>query len=104
MAPEIPLHTVIGGILALLMLSSCCDKADAAKARKDLYSASAKERNDAALVLAQCGADEGGKAVPRLIELIYDQNVGVQSSAAYALRKIDTKEARAALDKATKRR
>ena len=103
MVCEIPIRIIISGVLALTALSSCCDKGEAAKARKDLYSQLAKERNDAALVLAQCGAQEGGKAVPRLIELMYDRNVGVQSSAAYALRKIDTKEARDALDKATKR-
>ena len=95
------------GFLAICLnigLSSCCDKAEAAKARQALYSGIAKERNDAAQTLAYCGASEGAKAVPRLTQLLYDENIGVQSSAAYALRKIDTKEARAALDNATKRR
>ena len=91
-------------VAGLIILYGCCSKEEAAKARKDLYSSLAKDRNDAAQTLAQCGAEEGRPAVPRLIQLMYDQNVGVQSSAAYALRKIDTPEARAALDKATKGR
>jgi HEAT repeat protein len=100
LALEFPIFTLV----ALLTLSSCCDKAEAAKARRDLYSALAKDRNEAALTLAQCGEAEAGPAVPRLIELMYDQNIGVQSSAAYALRKIDTKVARDALERATKHR
>jgi hypothetical protein len=35
--------------------------------------------------------------VPRIAQLMYDENVGVASSAAYALRCIDSKRARLAL-------
>lgn len=69
-----------------------------------LYSNSAHDRNEAALALAKCGSPEVDRAVGRLAQLIYDENIGVQSSAAYALRKIDNPEARRALDRATKKR
>lgn len=93
-------------IIALLLsifLVACCKTEDIPKDIRALYSSSAKERNEAALKLASCGED-AAKAVPRLADLIYDKNVGVQSSAAYALRKIDTPEAREVLKKAEERR
>ncbi len=75
-------------------LSGCCsqDKADALRTK--LYSASARERSQAASSLAYCGS-KAESAVPRLAQLLYDENAGVQSMAAYALRKIDTPRARA---------
>lgn len=90
-------------IAAGIFFSGCCDKKEIPKLQDALYSGSAKERNDAALKLASCGSDASG-AVHKLTQLMYDENVGVQSSAAYALRKIDTKEARAALERAEKAR
>jgi HEAT repeat protein len=87
----------------IFILSSCCDGKKLPLAHNDLFSSSASKRNQAALFLARCGED-ASKSVPRLTELLYDDNVGVQSSAAYALRKIDTPEAREALEVATKKR
>lgn len=62
-----------------------------------LRSSEASVRNDCALKLARVGAPHAERAVPILIGLLYDENRGVQSAAAYALRRIDTPEARAAL-------
>ncbi len=88
-------------LIALISLANaCCKESEIPKFLKQLYSANAKDRNDAALGLAQCGSPRADGAVPRLIQLIYDENVGVQSAAAYALRKIDTPEAKNALRKA----
>lgn len=87
-------------ILALfLTISACCKEDDIPKLKRDLYSSLPKERNEAALELARCGSS-AETAVERLGDLIYDENVGVQSSAAYALRKIDTESARAILKRA----
>lgn len=61
-----------------------------------LSSSIPRERNEAALGLAKCGSEAGG-AVPYLMGMLYDANPGVQSSAAYALRQIDTPQARAAI-------
>ncbi|MDZ4787305.1 MAG: HEAT repeat domain-containing protein [bacterium] len=88
-----------------LFIISCADSKDEIpRLLKELNSSDAKIRNDAALGLASWGAPHSNQAVPRLIELMYDQNIGVQSAAAYALRRIDTPEARIALKKASKRR
>jgi hypothetical protein len=87
-------------LIFLAGMAGCCSESDIPIAKKKLYSDSAKERNQGALDLASCGT-RAGSAVPRLITLLYDENVGVQSSAAYALRKIDTPEAREALERAT---
>lgn len=76
--------------------TGCCDKEKVPALTSALYSSVAKERNDAALSLARCG-ESASDAVPRLAALLYDSNVGVQSSAAYALRKIDTTSARRSL-------
>ena len=86
-------------ILLTIMLTACCNKDSIPKAERLLYSNLARERNDAALELARCGS-AADKAVPRLSQLLYDENVGVQSASAYALRKIDTQSARDALKRA----
>ena len=86
------------------VLIGCCDTEGIPKEIKRLYSSQAKDRNDAALALARCSSPEVDRAVPRLIALMYDENVGVQSAAAYALRKIDNKLARDALERATAQR
>lgn len=92
-------------MLAMLaLLGGCCGPNDSAKARYKLYSASVHERNEAALTLARCLGPEAEASVPRLIDLLYDRNVGIQSSAAYALRRIDTPAARAALERASKKK
>lgn len=66
---------------------------------KNMRSPEASVRNQAALAAADFGK-AGPKAVPELIHLLSDENNGVRSGAAYALRRIDTPEARRALDKA----
>ena len=78
---------------------ACCDDRAIPKMSHELYSSDASTRNTAALGLARCG-DRAKSAVPRLAALLYDPNVGVQSSASYALRKIDTREARRAIEDA----
>ena len=85
-------------------LVGCCDEARVPKELKQLYSGHAKDRSEAALQLGRCGSPLADRAVPRLSELIYDPNVGVQSAAAYALRKIDTPAARSVLERARKKR
>ena len=77
----------------------CCNESDIPTYKKGLYSSVAKERNSAALGLAKCG-EKASDSVSRLGQLLYDENVGVQSSAAYALRKIDTESARVILQRA----
>ena len=73
-----------------LGLVSCCDKQELPHNIDRLYSSNVRERNQATLDLARCGSD-AASAVPRLGELLYDENVGVQSGAAYALQRIDTR-------------
>jgi hypothetical protein len=92
--------------LALIgvVISGCCKEEQVPTAMQGLYSSVAKVRNESALILAECGSPLADKAVPRLITLMYDENPGVQSSAAYALRRIDTPEAATALEKATNAR
>ncbi len=82
-------------VLAIVGMG-CCKESELPQAMRGLYSSEARERNEALQVLAQCG-NRGESSVPRIAALMYDKNVGVASSAAYALRKIDSKEARAAL-------
>ena len=84
-------------VLSSLVIASCCDKPSIPQNIDRLYSSNASERNQATLDLARCGSD-AASAVPRLGELLYDDNVGVQSGAAYALQRIDTKAARAILE------
>ena len=99
--------TVVFCLLPAAFLVSCCDNAGLPSAISDLDSSDAAVRNKAALSLARCGAS-ADRAVFKLQKLLYDDNVGVQSSAAYALRKIDTPRARqvlqAAIDAREKRK
>ena len=85
--------------VTLLFLPGCCDKSRISENINALYSPDARVRNQATLDLANCGSD-AARAVPRLAELLYDPNVGVQSGAAFALNKIDTQEARDIMDRA----
>lgn len=94
---------VLCALCFFINCTACCNEAELAKAFQALNSSKAGDRNEAALVMAKCGSPKADRAVPRLISMLYDQNVGVQSSAAYALRRIDTAAARAALEKASKK-
>lgn len=84
-------------------LTGCCDSERIPKYIRNLNSSYASERNEAALKLARCGA-KADRAVPLLSQLLDDDNVGVQSSAAYALRKIDTPRARRIMDQIDRER
>ena len=90
-------------LFLLVLLSGCCDSDAIPEYIRQLSHSDAKIRNDAALEIAACGST-AKDAVPYLAPLIYDENVGVQSSAAYALRRIDTKQSKAVLERAEKRR
>ena len=85
------------------MVFSACGASveDIPRLKKELSSPDASQRNKAALALAGLG-EKAQPAEDALIRLLSDKNSGVKSSAAYALRAIDTPKARAALDKATK--
>ena len=83
-------------VCGLSLLGGCCDEAQVPHAMRGLYSSEPRQKNESLQVLAQCSA-MAESSVPRIAALMYDKNVGVASSAAYALRKIDSKEARAAL-------
>ena len=82
-----------------LTLCGCSgDFASEAPALKaSLRSADSKERNRAALRIASYGP-AAKEITPEVIRLLADPNGGVRSSAAYALREIDTAEAKKALD------
>lgn len=94
---------ILPPFFALLTSVGCCDDKALPKALRDLYSEKPSDRNKALLLIAKCG-ERAESAVPRINQLMYDENVGVASSAAYALRSIDTKSARAALKAAEKAR
>lgn len=83
----------------LILLLGCTDPKKVPIYISQLSSSKASERNDAALELGYIGAPHAKKAVPYLIPLLTDPNPGVQSAAAYALRRIDTLEARSALER-----
>lgn len=89
-------HLVLA--LVLLLFVGCCDKEGVPDTIKKLYSSQAKERNVAALALAKCGK-LAEPAVPKLSSMLYDPNVGVQSSSAYALREIGSPAAVAAIER-----
>jgi hypothetical protein len=91
---------LLGCAAALLVtLSGCCHEAEVPLALRGLYSTDAREKNRSLQVLAQC-PEVSKPSVQRIAALMYDPNVGVASSAAYALRKIDSREAREALQTA----
>jgi HEAT repeat protein len=94
---------VTAAIATLLPLTGCCDSEKLPRAFQNLGSEKPSDRNKALQVIAQCGS-RSESVVPRIAQLMYDENVGVASSAAYALRKIDSKAARAALKDAERRR
>ena len=90
-------------LLVVTLICGCCNKEEIPGLIEKLNSMKSHDRSQAALDLARCGT-KASKAVPRLAELLYDENVGVQSSASYALRKIDTSEARKIMDAIDKNR
>jgi hypothetical protein len=90
-------------ILFLVSLIGCCDASKIQENTKKLYSAKTSEINKALLELAKCGENAQG-ATGKISALLYHENVGVQSSAAYALREIDTPEARKILERAQNNR
>lgn len=65
-------------------------------ATRGLYSQDHREKTESLQLLAQCKV-QAEPSVRRIAALMYDGNVGVASAAAYALRKIDSQEARQAL-------
>lgn len=82
-----------------ILFASCGDpKKEVPQLEKKLFSMDAKERSGAALRLARIGSPHGTRTVPTLIRLLDDPNAGVRSAAAYALREMDTPQARSALD------
>lgn len=91
------------GCICILTLTGCCDSERIPGYIRNLNSSSASERNEAALKLARCGG-KAERAVPTLAQLLYDDNVGVQSAAAYALRKIDTPSARRIMERIDRER
>ena len=97
-------HLLVASVIAIeIIVSGCCDEKSLPTALRNLNSLNASDRNKALQVIAQCGS-RGESAVPRISQLMYDENVGVASSAAYALRKIDSKRAREALKRAERAR
>jgi HEAT repeat protein len=97
------IHTFLLASLISTNLAACCDERALPTAIRNLYSDKASDRNKALLLIARCG-DRAETSVPRIAQLMYDENVGVASSAAYALRSIDTKAARSALKAAEQAR
>jgi HEAT repeat protein len=90
-------------IAVLSLLTGCCSDEKARLWQQKLYSSSSSERGDGAEGLAYCGK-KAESAVPKLAQLLYDENTGVQSMAAFALRRIDTPAARRALERASSSR
>jgi HEAT repeat protein len=82
-----------------LVLQGCCNESELPNAQRGLYSQDHREKTRALQALARCG-DKAEPSVQRIVSLMYDRNVGVASAAAYALRKIDSKQAREALSQA----
>jgi HEAT repeat protein len=80
------------------LLFGCEDPKKVPEHIRKLQRGTAHEKADAAMSLGRIGAPEAVPAVGYLIGLLEDDNPGVQSAAAYALRKIDTPRARQALD------
>ena len=92
-------HVLIFSIFLMLFPCACKESTKTAVPRliEKLTAEEAHQRNEAALALAAYGED-AEPASKQLIRLLSDKNYGVRSSAAFALRRIGTKEATAALD------
>ncbi len=87
--------------LLIFTFCSCQESASTAipKLSKQLKSKITKERSQAALAAGAYGQD-AAPLTEDLIRLLSDKNGGTRSAAAFALRKIDSKDARKALLKA----
>lgn len=85
---------LVFGAVFVGMFSGCREPAETAvpKLIKQLKSQDSHERNVAARALAGYGPD-AKKAVRPLSQALWDDNMGVRTSAAYALRKIGTPKA-----------
>ncbi len=99
---NIPRLLVLSMVLAGI-LSGCCHEAEVPLAVRGLYSPDPREKNRSLQTLAQC-PQQSQPSVQRIAALMYDPNVGVASSAAYALRKMNSREAREALEAAEQAR
>jgi HEAT repeat protein len=93
------MNSRVVGVLLMFLGSACCHESEIPMALKGLYSSDPRDKNRALQVLARC-PQQSESSVQRIAALMYDENVGVASSAAYALRKIDSKQAREALEQA----
>ena len=84
--------------LTILFTLACSDpEVEVPKLVKELSSSDSNVRVQAAMNLGSYGED-AAQAVPALKRSLYDQNGGVRSAVAFALRKIGTPEAQKALD------
>lgn len=83
----------------MLGFASCTEPAETAVPRlvEQLKSRDAHQRNLAARALADY-EEEAEPAVKQLIKTLWDDNIGVRSSAAYALTKIGSKDALKAIE------
>lgn len=90
--------SVIWGGLGVLA-QGCCNEANLPAAQRALYSQDTRQQTKALYELSRCG-EKAESAVQRITALMYAKNVGVASAAAYALRKIDSKQSREALRRA----
>ncbi len=96
--------SLLGPAVVLVgVLSGCCHEAEVPLAVRGLYSADPREKNRSLQTLAQC-PQQSKPSVQRIAALMYDSNVGVASSAAYVLRKMNSPEAREALEAAEQAR
>ena len=94
------LYACLCCLLLLIFISSCRHNSEEKLESlvKALSSPDKGIRNSSALDIARFGKD-GHKAVPGLIKLLNsDPSRGIRTSAAFALRSIDTPEAIKALD------
>ncbi len=85
-------------IIFFLTLLGCSGDtaAELKRLKQELKSSDPRTRNQAALQTASMGK-KAEPLVPELIGLLRDPNGGIRSSAAYALREIDSPSAQAAL-------
>ena len=86
-------------VLLLGTLPACKEAASTAvpKLIKQLNAKESSQRNEAAQSLARYGT-EAQPATQALVRALWDDNLGVRSSAAYALGKIGTPAASAAIE------
>ena len=100
---KIASHALAQGVFVIISfvfaLSACREAAETGvpKLIKQLQSKDAHQRSVAARALADYGL-EASDAVRPLINTLWDDNIGVRSSAAYALTQIGTPEAKKAIE------